>query len=336
MTAEATRDVAVRRFAAVTLVLPGLLTLIGVVLQLASLPVLPDSIAVNWGADGAASGFAPAWVMMAGTAVIGYGIPLLVGLSALPGLRRGDRGPTFRFMGSSAAAMSVLIVVMLTWSVLMQRGLTEASQAPSIAGPMIAASVLAILAGLGAWRYQPVRSVSRTPAPPVEALDLGAAEIALWVRTASLARPGLVVIVGGGAVALVTTILSWMISSGDAVRWMLLATTLVLLGAAATTAAFVVRADRRGLTVTSAVGFPRFHVAIDEIESAGVIDVNPMGEFGGWGLRSAPGRLGVILRAGEALRVTRRDGRQLVVTVGDAATAASLLTAYARRRHGAA
>lgn len=56
--------------------------------------------------------------------------------------------------------------------------------------------------------------------------------------------------------------------------------------------------------------------------------VNPMGDFGGWGLRlSVDGRVGVVLRTGEALQITRRKGRPFVVTVDDAETAAAVLSA---------
>ena len=57
-----------------------------------------------------------------------------------------------------------------------------------------------------------------------------------------------------------------------------------------------------------------------------------MGEFGGWGLRlSVEGRFGVVLRQGEAIEVTRANGRRFLVTVDDAATGAALLQALIAR-----
>jgi hypothetical protein len=47
------------------------------------------------------------------------------------------------------------------------------------------------------------------------------------------------------------------------------------------------------------------------------------------------GSFGIVLRAGEALQVTRRDGRRFTVTVDDAATAAALLEALSSRVRGA-
>jgi hypothetical protein len=106
----------------------------------------------------------------------------------------------------------------------------------------------------------------------------------------------------------------------------------LLLALAATTLAFHVRVDDSGLHVESVLGIPRFHVPLGDIESAARVDVNPMGEFGGWGLRQSTGRrFGVVLRAGEAIEVLRRGGKRFVVTVDDAATGAALLEALVSR-----
>ena len=80
------------------------------------------------------------------------------------------------------------------------------------------------------------------------------------------------------------------------------------------------------------LGWPLYRVALSDVASAATTNVVPLGEFGGFGLRWGLGRrLGIITRGGEALEVLRRDGRAVVVTVDDAATAAGLLTALAAR-----
>jgi hypothetical protein len=95
---------------------------------------------------------------------------------------------------------------------------------------------------------------------------------------------------------------------------------------------FRVRVDDQGLTVRSALGVPAFRVPLGEVETAEPAQIQAFAEFGGIGVRSVPGRrLGVVLRSGEALRVRRTDGREFVVTVDDAATAAALLTALVQR-----
>ncbi len=48
-------------------------------------------------------------------------------------------------------------------------------------------------------------------------------------------------------------------------------------------------------------------------------------------LGAASAALGIILRNGESLQVTRRNGKRLVITVDDPATAAALLPTFASR-----
>jgi hypothetical protein len=84
--------------------------------------------------------------------------------------------------------------------------------------------------------------------------------------------------------------------------------------------------------VRSAAGWPRLEIPAAEIASTRSVRIDPFAEFGGWGYRfGTDGRRGFVLRAGEALEVTRTDGRVFVVTVDDATTAASVLAAAGQR-----
>jgi MFS family permease len=65
-----------------------------------------------------------------------------------------------------------------------------------------------------------------------------------------------------------------------------------------------------------------FHLEL--ISSARAIEVDPAG-FGGRGWKKIPGQQALILRPGEAIALTFRDGDQFVITVDDAATGAALL-----------
>jgi hypothetical protein len=57
-------------------------------------------------------------------------------------------------------------------------------------------------------------------------------------------------------------------------------------------------------------------------------------EYGGWGWQlGRRQRFGAIFRGGEALEVTRGDGRRFVVTVDAAAEAAALLTTLTDPAH---
>lgn len=81
----------------------------------------------------------------------------------------------------------------------------------------------------------------------------------------------------------------------------------------------------------SAIGFPRFRLPSSDIRHVETVHVEPVGDFGGWGLRWRPDRFGVITRTGEAIAVRRRSGRRFVVTVDDADTGAALLHTLAGR-----
>ena len=93
-----------------------------------------------------------------------------------------------------------------------------------------------------------------------------------------------------------------------------------------------VRADRRGFAVRGILGWPQVSIPASDVAEVRVIQVNPTADFGGWGWRWAPGnRTGIILRAGDAIEVTRRNGKRLVVTVDDAETAARVVQTLATR-----
>jgi hypothetical protein len=90
----------------------------------------------------------------------------------------------------------------------------------------------------------------------------------------------------------------------------------------------VATADRRGLTIAyGPLGWPRQTVPLADIEAVEPVDIDPW-RVGGWGYRKVPRRAGataIVIRAGEGIRVRRRDGRELLVTVPESATAAGLL-----------
>jgi len=93
-----------------------------------------------------------------------------------------------------------------------------------------------------------------------------------------------------------------------------------------------VSADARGLRVVATTGLLRFRIPLEDVARAGVVDITPMRDFGGWGIRIASGRLGIITRKGEALQVERHSKRSaVVVTVDDPATGAAVLNGLIAR-----
>ncbi|KQZ11172.1 hypothetical protein ASD23_03505 [Agromyces sp. Root1464] len=330
MTAHADVRIARRRFLLIGCALPAAITLVAVALMVAWLPDVPPTVATHWSGSGP-DGFGPAWVVPLATAVLGFGLAALFAGIMFVGTRDGQWGPMLRLLGALSIGTNVLLVVGITWTFGMQRGLADPQDAPGVGWPLLVSGLLAVGAGVGAWFAQPnVTTDGRTPARTVEPLDLAAGERAMWVRTTAMAPAAVVaIILSIVALAIGTAVVA---AAGSTAWWVMLGVTVLLVLLAVTTFVFRVRVDDRGLLVRSPVGVPRFSVPLAEVEAVSVRNVHPTAEFGGWGIRIAPdGAFGIVLRAGEALQVTRRGGRRFVVTVDDAATAAALLEALSSR-----
>lgn len=320
----------IRSFSLVAVVVPAVLTVVAVALQLLWLPALPDPAAVHWGVSGGPNGFGPAWTFPVITLVISGVLPIAIGLFCLAGLRHGDRGFTYRFMGAMALWLSVFGAILMTWSVAMQRGLADAHDAPSVVVPMLVAFAIGIVAGVVGWFVQPKDAPRQASTTPGATMTLAPGERALWTASAVMAKPAMILIGVAMLVILGSAVLVWF--TGDATAGLVVGVVFVVVVAASVTStAFHVRVDDNGLTVRSEFGLPKFNVPLADIASAEEIFVNPMGMFGGWGMRWAPGRFGVVLRSGPAIEVTRHSGKQFVVTVDDAETGAALLTALVAR-----
>lgn len=316
---------AVPGFVTASLVLPTVITIVALVIQIVALPAVPDTIAIHWGINGAPDGFAPAWTTLVLTAVFGLGLPGLLAATTLPGLLRGERGPSYRLMGAVATALSAGITTLATWMMVAQIGLDDPTDARLSPLSLLAIAGVAAVAGVIGWLIQPNQQTVRSASAPVAPHPLSPGQRAVWSAETTvpvIGRIGIAVLVVGvwGA-----AIYMWLFGDPAASGWLLAAVGVLLLAAAATSLAFRVRVDKHGLSAVSVFGFPRFTVPLDEIASVSTVQVEPVGQFGGYGLRLAPGRFGVILHRGAAIEVERRSRRRFVITVDDAATGAALL-----------
>ncbi|WOF24355.1 DUF1648 domain-containing protein [Microbacterium betulae] len=332
---------AIRRFRWLGLYLP--LAVFGAiaVVQLALLPLMPDPAATHWGLSGGPDGFAPAWIHPLMTVFIGAGISALIAGIALAEIGRPGRRVAYRLMAAVIWWEVGMLGVSFLGTVLVQVGLDDAQDAPSATGMLIAGLLVGIALGVAAWKLSiepPVEDdESHVPAP----VALSSSEQAVWLKTVTMARSGRLVL--GAAVVLVLVLAAVTASLDLATSGRLSGGTWIVIGSFVLVAVLVllgvvfrVRVDDSGLTVRAPIGWPRIHVPREEIRTAEVVSVNPMGEYGGWGWRYAAGNgWGVVMRAGEALRVTRTNGRVFTVTVEDAETGAALLGGLTQRRESA-
>ncbi|MCF3118310.1 DUF1648 domain-containing protein [Streptomyces arenae] len=278
---------------------------------------LPGRIATHFSGGGTADDF------MSRATALWFGAGMLVGLGVLftvLSLTAKElsqaRTAVAIGVGTAATVAYPLIVTVLANA--------DATDPAGVRMPMWHLGVL-VAVGLAAggaawWLIGP--GPGPAPASSAPSLPLAEGEAAVWSRPMTsrmlLFVAGAVVVGGGVGVVF-----------GP---WWAGALVLVLGLSCVASARIRVTVDRRGLTVASTmVPRPRLALPLGRIVDAGSVQVDAMGDFGGWGYRIRPGRRGVVLRSGEALSVRTEGGREYVVTVDDSATAASLLNGLVDR-----
>lgn len=300
---------------------------------IAWMPELPDPIAIHWGSDGV-DGSAPKWAYIPLILGIGAGVIALDAALALFAHRlpQSSTKPavepwsaTARFLGAVNLGLAAMIAFIAVIGAGLQRGLSNAVDAPDIGGwAAVGFVLLGALAVLG-WFLQ--------PAPPVPAADQGApagsiplatSERAAWFGTAAMARSGVIVLIVSLVLLAVMTVF-W-VARGEDGWWILALVTILIAVFIGTMSVFRVRVNSEGLRARSLLGWPSNRIRLDRIDDVEVVQLDPFREFGGWGWRlSTDGRRGIVLRAGEALQVTETCGRVFVVTVDGASEAAAVL-----------
>ncbi|MEW2067979.1 DUF1648 domain-containing protein [Streptomyces sp. NPDC007346] len=154
-----------------------------------------------------------------------------------------------------------------------------------------------------------------------ERIVLAEGEVAGWARTTGAWwLPLSAVVVGGLGLGL-----------GYGVSWFVGAPLLLLALLVLTFSRAHVTVDRRGLTVSGLLPWPRVQVPLERIEAADSRQVNAVAEFGGYGYRIRPHRTGFIVRSGEAIVARQTGGREFAVTVEDSTTGAALLNTLVDR-----
>jgi hypothetical protein len=288
---------------------------------------LPDPVASHWGTGGHPNGFSSLDGVLRVMLIGGLALVLLFGAITL---FLGQTGWARRVGAAGAVWSAVFLTTLVVGSLSVQRGVSDAAQAPDIGGVTLVAFGASLAAAVLVGLVVPGDPHLPTRAP----IDPSAPRLDLGPRfgptppafTAHVSSPAALIL------GLVTGLL--IIGLAGVLRaWGLLVVGLVPVAVVASFSAAGVRVDDQGLTVRSPLGWPRFHVPLDEVVRADTITVRALRDFGGWGYRlGRHGRVGIVLRSGEALLVERTGGRSLAVTVDGAANAAALLNTLADRQ----
>jgi hypothetical protein len=309
-----------------TLVVPVLLLAAATSVAFSWRDRLPDPLASHWGPDGVngTQSFAGLLALLPATglafATLLWALAFFVGHSAM----------TRRFAAATAVWTSAFVGGMVLAMLNAQLDVPTAADARDLGAPLgiaIAGSLVLAVAAAALTPGDPHHQATAPLPDDAPRLPLPAGELAAWVQRVEVVHPLALVLttVAFAGFMAVTTRLWWL--------GLVLLVTLgpLLIGMTAWT----VTVDRRGLVARSRLPWPRLTVPLEEVEHAEVVTVDPLRQFGGWGLRTGiDGRVGVVVRKGEGLEVAGTGGRRVVVTVDDAATAAALLNTLAARTRG--
>ncbi|MFI6766112.1 DUF1648 domain-containing protein [Streptomyces sp. NPDC050355] len=283
---------------------------------------LPDPLATHFDDTGRADDFSSTHGFLTGTllALVALGAVFAL-LSRVPKLA--TAAPWVIATGYAVAAG---LGYALCLTLLGNAGAADASAVRLPLWQVLLTLPVALLAGvLGHLLAGVAPRPPRRPTGDAPRLDVPAGTAAGWSRTISsppLMTLGVLVLCGGLATGILGIWISCVI--------------LVLSGVVSLAVTSVrVTVDRRGLTLAptlpQAFGIRFRRIGPDRVVEATSRRVDCFGEFGGWGYRVRGRGSGLVLRSGEGIAVRLTSGREFVVTVDDAATAAALLNTYADR-----
>jgi Protein of unknown function (DUF1648) len=315
------------RIVLVTVVIPLVLTAIALIVSFALAAAAPSSIPVHWNVQGEVDGSGSP-----------YTYPIIIASVCLPLIAIFGGAVVLLTHRYPLTVMGKLLAVTDVWVVLLlgvglSGGLVNAQSATlgTIFLWLLIGVIVATAASAGAWFLLPpaARRTSGS-APVVPPIILGEGERATWIR-ATVAPAG--VIWGLVAVTVVVAavcVFAIVVTKGSI--WPIAFIPVVVIAIALSNLAWTVRVDGDGVRARSSIGIPTINISLRNIVSADVLEVNAVTEYGGWGIRwGLNGRIGIILRSGEALEVRRRKGLSLVITIDDADSAAALINGLVAR-----
>lgn len=302
-----------RRRAAAAWSLGGPLVLVGAAwaFALTFRDELPDPVAVHWGANGEVSTDSLNSLLVTSsiiTLVLCWFLAVL--FFALKTPAKVTSGIIF-----GTAAFTVSVITVSLWG---QRGLTDAAEATIGFEILIGVAIGLALGFVAAW----LTPEEKLPAVPAPAGLIAAESADPTQRWRSTTRTQAVVVFA--ALFVVAGLICGVI--WELVFGLILVISGIALAIFAQSTATV---TNRGITVSLLFGLIRHHTPTERIAGAESIEVNPLGDYGGLGLRlNAYGGPAFVQRTGEAVKVYRTDAPPVVVTADNADEGAQLLNAF--------
>jgi len=299
-------------------------------LMVSWVPELPEPIAVHWNGSGA-DGFGQALPFVFGPIIITLLFTVFTLAISWKPLPSGRLLWNQKILVVTNVWLATLLAAGFGSSVALQRGIADAHNAPGVGPSLAAGAGLGILLAVAAWFALPAGESVVESVMVVEPVDVHGTERVSWTHSTKMGTAVQIFVSVAIATGLLLVIMATLGSPELAPPgFVFLALVAVL---TLTTVWWRVSADHRGFMVKGLFGWPRKHIAVEDIRSAAVVDVNPTRDFGGWGWRWAgDGRSGIILRTGEGIEVTHTNGKRFVVTVDDAKTGAGVLAALLARQ----
>lgn len=298
--------------------LPALVAVGAMVLMGSWSDELPDPVATHWNGAGEADGFQSLDTLIWSFGAVVLGVTWF-SAAIMAAVKVPARGLTAFSVG-----MAMFMAVLLAGSVYVQRGLTDAS-GQELPGVWFAIGVAAglVAAGLAALITRPdTRDIEPPPARVVEP-RAATGSVPSAHRGTVTSRPLLILSLVLVASMLLLSFISWEVGLILAALFV----PVVLLNS------WHVEADASGFTVRTRLPMVRLHAYLESITGVDLIEVNPVADFGGWGIRMGSlASPAIVLRAGPAVRVHRRDKQPLLVVIEDADEFVRVLDAHRHSR----
>ena len=321
------------RILVVALIAPLVITAVAAIVSFSLASTLPSQVPVHWDAAGAADGFGSPYTFPILLVAICFPLDTIFGAIAILSAHRTPITVMIKILAIVGVFVSVILATTLGGIIVVEHG--SVSQAHVPLSPLPIGFAAAAVLSVGAWFLLPKAvKVPRESGVVVPPVALAAHERASWIRSAT--APARLTWTVVGFMVVVSAIVLFSVLARGGGTWPISFFPVVIFLLVLSNFAWTIRVDERGVRMRSSLGLPRITIPLATIESADVIDVQAIAQYGGFGVRwGLNGRFGVILRSGEALQILRHNGRSVVVTVDDAETAAALINGLVVRAAGA-